>query len=131
MSLTALVVDDSMLIRHMVCRFLEERGFQVESAANGVEALEMIARSRPSIIITDLQMPLMTGTELITELKARDHTAAIPIVILSNKRTAADAHEEHRAQFVIYKDIDIEDQLANAIAALSREPAKSDDPITR
>ncbi len=39
---TALVVDDSMLIRHTVCRFLEERGFIVESATNGVEALEVL-----------------------------------------------------------------------------------------
>ena len=119
MSHTALVVDDSMLIRHMVCRFLEERGFQVESAANGVEALGVIERWRPGIIITDLQMPLMTGSELITELKARAQTAGIPVVVLASKRTAMDAHEERRAQFVIYKDIDIEEQLANAIAALT------------
>jgi len=39
MPLVALVVYDSMLIRHTVCRFLEERGFVVESATNGVEAL--------------------------------------------------------------------------------------------
>ena len=39
---TALVVDDSMLIRHSVCRFLEERGFIVEAATNGVEALECL-----------------------------------------------------------------------------------------
>ncbi len=53
----ALVVDDSMLIRHTVCRFLETRGFQVESATNGAEALEMLSRIRPDIIVTDLQMP--------------------------------------------------------------------------
>ena len=40
MSVVALVVDDSMLIRHTVCRFLEERGFTVESATNGQEAVD-------------------------------------------------------------------------------------------
>ena len=53
-SKTALVVDDSMLIRHAVCRFLEERGFAVESATNGVEALEVLTTFFPDIIITDL-----------------------------------------------------------------------------
>ena len=66
MPIVALVVDDSMLIRYTVCRFLEERGFAVESATNGVEALEVLARVRPNLIVTDMQMPKMTGSELIT-----------------------------------------------------------------
>ena len=69
MSVVALVVDDSMLIRHTVCRFLEERGFTVESATNGQEALEALKKVRPDIIITDMQMPKMSGSELITAVK--------------------------------------------------------------
>ena len=48
------------------CRFLEERGYTVESATNGEEALPIVKRIHPDIIITDMQMPKMTGTELIT-----------------------------------------------------------------
>ena len=59
-----------MLIRHTVCRFLEERGYTVESATNGEEALPIVNRIHPDIIITDMQMPKMSGTELITALKA-------------------------------------------------------------
>ena len=59
--LVALVVDDSMLIRHTVCRFLEERGYTVESATNGEEALPIVKRIHPDIIITDMQMPRMSG----------------------------------------------------------------------
>jgi CheY-like chemotaxis protein len=114
----ALVVDDSMLIRHTIRRFLEERGFLVESATNGREALEILKRMSPSIIITDLQMPLMTGSELITELKARPDMAAIPILVLAARRSTSDAQPETRAQFIIYKDIDIEEQLDKAISAL-------------
>jgi CheY-like chemotaxis protein len=72
MPVVALVVDDSMLIRHTVCRFLEERGFAVESATNGLEALEVLKRVRPDILITDIQMPKMSGTELITAVKYSD-----------------------------------------------------------
>src|SRR2546421_1017793 len=82
----ALVVDDSMLIRHTVCRFLEERGFAVESATNGKEALEILNTVLPHLIITDMQMPKMDGTELITSLKSAPVTANIPIVILQGKK---------------------------------------------
>jgi len=113
----ALVVDDSMLIRHTVCRFLEERGYTVESATNGEEALPIINRIHPDIIITDMQMPKMSGTELITALKSRPETAKIPIVIVAGKNSGCDA-EEHRANFAIFKDIEIEAQLTKALEAL-------------
>ena len=69
MPAVALVVDDSMLIRYTVCRSLEERGFAVESATNGVEALQILERVHPDVIVTDMQMPKMSGGELITALK--------------------------------------------------------------
>jgi len=117
MSLTALVVDDSMLIRHTVCRFLEERGFAVESATNGREALEMLQRIHPDIIVTDMQMPRMSGSELITALKCEPSTANIPIVIVAGKQSGFDKTEK-RASCAIFKDIDIEDQLGKALETL-------------
>jgi len=110
----ALVVDDSMLIRYTVSRFLEERGFVVESATNGAEALEIVARVHPDLIFTDMQMPKMSGTELITALKSKPETAAVPIVIVASKASRFDETEK-RANFIIYKDIDIEAQLAKAL----------------
>ncbi len=117
MSLAALVVDDSMLIRHTVCRFLEERGFEVQSATNGLEALEILKSARPDIIVTDMQMPKMTGSQLITALKAEPSTAQIPIVIVAGKQSGFQNNEK-RANFAIFKDIDIEEQLTRALAAL-------------
>jgi two-component system chemotaxis response regulator CheY len=110
-----LVVDDSMLIRHTVCRFLEERGFNVESATNGLEALEMLNSMQPDIIITDLQMPKMDGPHLIDVLKSRPETATIPIVILAGKQQPSENQMENRARFVIFKDIDLETQLQRAL----------------
>jgi CheY-like chemotaxis protein len=114
MSVVALVVDDSMLIRHTVCRFLEERGFAVESATNGLEALEALKRVRPDIIITDIQMPKMNGSELITAVKKQPALAGIPIVIVAGRQSGFEQTEK-RANFTIFKDIDIEDQLAKAV----------------
>ncbi|PYX14471.1 MAG: hypothetical protein DMG84_15220 [Acidobacteria bacterium] len=118
----ALVVDDSMLIRHTVCRFLEERGFSVESASNGQEALETLKRIRPDIIITDMQMPKMNGGEFITALKTHPVTANIPVVIVAGRQSGFDESEK-RAQFAIFKDIDIETQLAKALETILNAPA--------
>jgi len=118
----ALVVDDSMLIRHTVCRFLEERVFSVESASNGQEALETLKRIRPDIIITDMQMPKMNGGEFITALKAHPVTANIPVVIVAGRQSGFDESEK-RAQFAIFKDIDIETQLAKALETILNAPA--------
>lgn len=113
----ALVVDDSMLIRYTVCRFLEERGFAVESATNGLEALQILERVRPDLIVTDMQMPMMSGTELITALKKSPETANIPIIIVAGRASGFD-EQEKRANFAIYKDIDIQAQLEKALDAV-------------
>ena len=117
MSLVALVVDDSMLIRHTVCRFLEERGFVVESATNGQDALETLKQIQPDLIITDMQMPKMGGSEFITALKGQPATAKTPIVIVAGRQSAFHKSEKP-ADFTIFKDIDIEDQLAKALDAV-------------
>jgi CheY-like chemotaxis protein len=113
----ALVVDDSMLIRYTVCRFLEERGFAVESATNGLEALQILERVRPDLIVTDMQMPKMSGTELITAVKKNPETAKIPIIIVAGRASGFD-EQEKRANFAIYKDIDIQAQLEKALDAV-------------
>ncbi len=110
----ALVVDDSMLIRYTVCRFLEERGFAVESATNGVEALQILERVRADLIVTDMQMPKMSGSELITALKNDPETSRIPIIIVAGRASGFD-EKEKRANFAIYKDIDIQGQLVKAL----------------
>jgi CheY-like chemotaxis protein len=117
MSTLALVVDDSMLIRYTVCRYLEDRGFAVESATNGEEALEVLSRVTPDLIFTDMQMPKMSGSELITALKSKPETAAVPIIIVAGRASGL-TESEKRGNFIIYKDIDIETQIARALDQL-------------
>jgi CheY-like chemotaxis protein len=106
-----------MLIRYTVCRFLEQRGFAVESATNGAEALDILSRMQADLIVTDMQMPKMSGSELITALKSKTETAAIPIIIVAGRASGFDTSEK-RANFAVYKDIDIEAQLAKALDAV-------------
>jgi len=123
-AVVALVVDDSMVIRHTVCRFLEERGFAVEAASNGMEALDILNRVLPSLVITDMQMQAMGGSEFISALKDKPQTASIPIVILTGRSRGFD-QTETRAEFTIFKDIDIQEQLEKALAAVSGNAAKT------
>jgi len=117
MSKVALVVDDSMLIRYSLCRYLEEQGFVVEAASNGAEALEIIGRGKPDLIVTDMRMPKMSGSELITALKGNPETAQIPILVVTSKANGS-CEADPRADFAIYKDIDVEVQLGAGIEAV-------------
>jgi two-component system chemotaxis response regulator CheY len=118
----ALVVDDSMLIRHTVCRLLEEHGFAVESVGDGQAALEKLAAIKVSLIVTDIRMPKMGGSELITALKKNPETAKIPIIIVAGRDSGFE-YTEQRAEFTIFKDIEIEAQLNKAIKAIFSKAA--------
>lgn len=117
MSLLALVVDDSMLIRHMLRRFLETRGFSVETATDGAEALGMLKTIRPDLILTDLKMPNIDGYQLIQALSASPDTSSVPVVVLAAK-PLSDQQEKTHARSVIYKDFNIEAQLSRTLDEL-------------
>jgi len=125
---TALVVDDSLLIRHTVCRLLEQHGFTVESACDGLEALELLKRIEPSLIVTDLMMPKMDGIELIGILKQNPSTAAIPIVVVAGHKSTSHPVEETAADYIIFKDIDIVEQLEKTLSVLSPQIATAPRP---
>jgi CheY-like chemotaxis protein len=117
MALLALVVDDSMLIRHTLQRFLENRGFAVETAADGAEALEILKSARPHLILTDLKMPNIDGYTLIDALHAKAELSTVPIVVLT-ANPALGHPAETRAHSVINKDLNIETQLNRALKEL-------------
>jgi len=123
MSKVALVVDDSMLVRCTVCRFLEERGFTVETATNGIEALQVLTRVHPDLIVTDMQMPQMTGGELITALKSKPETAGVPIIVVTG-RASGFIEADKRANFAVSKDIDVDRQLEKALSTIGGTLAK-------
>ena len=118
MTKVALVVDDSMLIRYTVCRFLQDHGYTVETAGNGSEALEVLARIQPDLIVTDMHMPRMSGSELITALKSKPKTSKIPIIVVTG-RASGFSEGDRRANFAISKDIDVDAQLEKALSEIN------------
>jgi two-component system, cell cycle response regulator DivK len=92
-----LIVEDYRLAREMYRVTLEDAGFDVLEAADGVEALLRVRETVPDLILMDLSMPLMDGWEATSHLKSDSRTAAIPIVVLSASERDYTAEEIARA----------------------------------
>jgi DNA-binding response OmpR family regulator len=78
-----LVVDDEAHITHVVSLKLTNAGFIVSTAGDGEEALEMALTDPPALVVTDLQMPYMSGLDLCIKLKQHPTTAHIPALMLT------------------------------------------------
>jgi CheY-like chemotaxis protein len=81
-------VDDSISIRKFVGQMLEKAGFEVLTANDGVEALRQLSDTAVDAVITDLEMPRISGYELIEDLRARAATRALPVVVLTTRAGA-------------------------------------------
>lgn len=78
-----LVVDDNQTGRDVVATYLRSRGYRVEVAANGYEAIAQATRLAPSLILMDIQMPDMDGIEAMKRLRANPTLAQVPIIALT------------------------------------------------
>ncbi len=89
---TVLVVDDSLSVRKFVSLALKQRGYNVLTASNGLEALNIVDEHPVDLIITDLEMPVMHGYEFLRELQRRGLTDIIPSVVLTSR--GSEKHKE-------------------------------------
>ncbi|MHC4120015.1 MAG: response regulator [Planctomycetota bacterium] len=91
---TVLVVDDEIHIVHVVAIKLRNNGYEVISADNGAEALELAIGEKPDIIVTDFQMPVMTGLELVEKLRQHEETKDIPVIMLTARSFAIEQEQQ-------------------------------------
>lgn len=80
-----LIVDDSETIRTQLRVLLESRGFRVTEADNGHAGLERAAREKHDLIIVDVNMPVMSGIEMVAGVRALPEHAATPIFVLTTE----------------------------------------------
>ena len=88
---TVMVVDDSLTVRKITGRLLAREGYQVLTAKDGVEALEMLNEERPDVMLVDIEMPRLDGFDLTRNIRADAQLRHIPIIMITS-RTA----EKHR-----------------------------------
>ena len=77
-----LIVDDSMFTRNRIIKMVEEMGHETIEAPDGQEGLDKILNEKPDIVITDLLMPKMEGTELLSAVKERKLN--VPVIVVSS-----------------------------------------------
>lgn len=87
---TVLVVDDSVVSRQMVGRTVEALGFDLVTALDGMDALRLLERLRPDLIVSDVEMPRLGGLGLARRLRADERLRTIPIIIVSSRGSEAD-----------------------------------------
>jgi putative two-component system response regulator len=92
MSARILIVDDDPDVRETLIRVLRREGYQLLTATNGREALEVVARENPDLILLDVTMPELDGFEVCQQLKNDERTALIPVTML----TGLDDREHRR-----------------------------------
>jgi len=85
-----LVVDDEKDITALVAYHLEREGFRVLQAYDGFQALEMVKRERPNLLVLDLMLPQMSGLDVCRRLRKEPDTARLPILMLTAKAEETD-----------------------------------------
>jgi len=85
-----LVVEDEADIRELIRYNLAQEGFVIEEAADGLQALDRIARRLPDLVVLDLMLPGMSGLEVCRKLRAAPQTANLPILVATAKDTEVD-----------------------------------------
>ena len=81
---TILIVDDEQPLRELLADVLESGGHRVMMAGNGREALTIVARDRPDLVVSDVMMPLLNGVRLCRQIKDDPPTASIPVILMSS-----------------------------------------------
>jgi chemosensory pili system protein ChpA (sensor histidine kinase/response regulator) len=98
----ALVVDDSLSARRSLAQFMEDAGFEVHTARDGLEAIGIIHAKRPDILLVDLEMPRMNGLELTSHVRANDVTNDLPVIMITSRSTEKHRQEANRVGVNVY-----------------------------
>jgi DNA-binding NtrC family response regulator len=111
-----LLVDDDGGWLGLLTDVLESEGYTVAQAENGVDALRLLSAFAASVIVTDLQMPEMSGEELLAQLVARDKT--IPVIVITGEPERGADKDLTEAFRVLSKPVSV-DRLLSALADAS------------
>jgi signal transduction histidine kinase/DNA-binding response OmpR family regulator len=120
-----LVVDDDPLIRMLTRKMLEKEGWAVTEAENGVEALKMMERERPSLIFLDLIMPEMDGFTFAAEVRRHPEWRSIPIVVVTSQDLTTEDRRRlnGHVETILQKDGDSREALLGQVRDLLAERA--------
>ena len=115
---SVLIVEDDAALRHAIADFFATSGFQVRSAEHGAEALRVLDRQPPDILVLDLVLPWVNGLEVLATVRQRPTLRLLPVVITTGTATSDFDVRAYRPVKVVRKPFDFEALLAAAEALL-------------
>ena len=107
-----LVVDDEQQLALALKIRLQSRGYEVATAGDGQQALELIERTRPDLVILDILMPVMDGYSCLREINIRFGRNKLPIIILTARDRMKDLFDLEGIEDYVIKPFDHEDLIA-------------------
>ena len=115
-----LVVDDEPAFREMITGHLKEVGLEVQTASNGMDALEAVNREAPDAIILDLVMPVMDGLTFLDRLRSSPYHTGLPVIVVTAKDLTPEEREQlqEKASGVVDKGEGVEERLIDVLGAL-------------
>ena len=123
-----LVVDDEPEIRMLVQRTFQARGYAVETASDGAEAVEKAVAAVPDLVLLDAMLPRLHGFEACRRLKADPRTRHVPVIMMTaiyrGWRFAQDVRESYGAEDYVEKPFRLEDLLRRAESAIDATAAR-------
>ncbi|MBS3745239.1 MAG: response regulator [Wenzhouxiangellaceae bacterium] len=123
---TVLLVEENELNQDMLSRRLRRKGYEVTIAADGEQAIRMVAKTLPDLVLMDINLPGRDGHDITRELKAGPHTCAIPVIALTANAMASDREAAIAAGCDDFdtKPVELSRLLSKMEAALNRaDPA--------
>jgi CheY-like chemotaxis protein len=106
-----LIVDDAPVTITQIRRQLEEAGYIVSIAANGLEGMSVVSTYNVDLIITDIVMPVMDGVDFYKELKKNERTQSIPVMVITDSVVIKESFQALGVNEFIAKPIDGRDLL--------------------
>ena len=126
-----LVVDDSVSVRNTTAQLLQDTGYDVLCARDGVEALDLLHNCTPDIVLADLEMPRMNGLELTRAIRSRAQTRRTPVLMITSRFTARHQALARSAGVSAFMAKPFAgDELLQGMAGLLTQPPPHDEPAS-
>lgn len=120
-NINVLIVEDSLSARRSLAQLINDAGFEASTATDGLDAISIIDKKIPDIMLIDLEMPRMNGLELAEHVRANDSTHHIPIIMITSRYT--DKHRNQASRSGVnryltkpYSETEVLDSIATVLA---------------
>ena len=121
---TVLIVDDEFALTDTLKELLEDEGYSAEGAGDGKEALEIMGKHPPDLVVADMMMPIMDGCALLHAMRASPALKSIPVILMSTVRRQVVLSRDALLEFsgFLHKPFKLNEFLALVVKLIGPSP---------